>query len=351
MKKAYDIKINDLKDLLLVLRQFSNEPTVQTDIYCLSNYISRYERNFSDERLSLYERLLDDADDVHFYKPFYPLSRQLASLGRNQDELSFETKYSTIKLSDEQVMEDADIFFREQGDFFHSTFSEFQDEAYDHLKFVNTNAETSGEVLTLKSTGDAFVFVPNHSNITKFTILIHESEHVIDFFNNPDFLTAHAVSETASLFMELIACDFIAKKYQLFDDNFQRRNFLHTIIKSQAALLKDKIELLDLVNKKRNLDEQSLLIYLGKHEFTKEDIKFYLEATINQDNAYQIPYMIAVELYVLYHHNKKLALTILQDIILNANQYNIFEILGKYGITLNQNMLYYEDCLYKKITL
>ena len=74
MKKAYDIKINDLKDLLLVLRQFSNEPTVQADIYCLSNYISRYERNFSDERLSLYERLLDDADDVHFYKPFYPLS-------------------------------------------------------------------------------------------------------------------------------------------------------------------------------------------------------------------------------------------------------------------------------------
>lgn len=351
MKKVYDIKLSDLKDLLSVLRQFSNEPTVQTDIYCLSNYISRYERNFSDERLSLYERLLDDADDVHFYKPFYPLSKQLASIGRKQTELSFDTSYSTIKFSDDQIMSDANDFFKEQGDFFHSTFSEFQLEAFEHLKFIDTNTDTSGETLMLKSTGEAFVFVPNHSNISKFAILIHESEHVIDFFNNPDFLSAHVISETASLFMELLACDYIAKKYQLFDDNFQRRTVLHSIIKSQATLLKDKIELLNLVNKKRSFDEHSLFKYLGKHNFTEEDIKFYLEATINQDNAYQIPYMIAVELYVLYHHNKRLALVILQDIILNANQYNIFEILGKYGITLNQNMLYYEDCLYKKITL
>lgn len=351
MKKVYDIKISDLKDLLLALKHFSGEPTVQNDIYCLSNYISRYKRNFSDEKLSLYERLLNDADDVHFYKPFYPLSECLASIGRKQTELSFNASYSTIKFNDEQVMEDANVFFKEQGDFFYSAFSEFQDEATDHLKFVNTKTETSGEVLTLKSTGDAFVFVPNHSNITKFTILIHETEHVIDFFNNPEFLGAHAISETASLFMELIACDYIAKRYQLFDDSFQRRNFLHTIIKSQATLLKDKLELLDLVNKKRNLDEQSLFKYLERFEFTEEDIKFYLEATITQDNAYQIPYMIAVELYVLYHHDKVAALTILQDIIMNANQYNIFDILCKYGINLNQNMLYYEDCLYKKITL
>lgn len=351
MKKVYDIKISDLKDLLLVLRQFANESVVQNDIWCLANYISRFERNFSEEKISLHERLLDDADEVHFYKPFYPLSKQLASIGRAQNELSFETSYTTVEISDEQVMEDAEMFFREQGDFFYSSFLNFQEEAFDHLKFVDTQADTSGEVLTLKSTGDAFVFVPNYSNITKFTILAHEAEHVIDFFNNPNFLNMHAISETASLFMELIACDFIAKKYQLFDDNFQRRNFLHTIIKSQATLLKDKIELLDLVNKKRNLDEHSLIKYLSKHEFTEDDIKFYLEATIKQDSAYQLPYMVAVELYVLYHKNKKLALNVLQDIILNANQYNIFEILGKYGIELNKNMLYYEDCLYKKITL
>lgn len=351
MKKAYDIKIKDLKDLLSVLRQFSNEPTVQRDIWCLSNYISRFERNFSDSKSSLYERLLDDADEVHFYKPFYPLSESFASIGRKQTELSFDTKYSTIKITDEQVMEDADDFFKKQGDFFYSTFSDFKDEAYDHLKFIDTKADTSGEVLTLKSTGDAFVFVPNYSNITKFTILVHESEHVIDFFNNPEFLDNHVISETAAMFMELIACDFIAHRYNLFDDNFQRRNYLHTIIKSQATILRDKIALLDLVNQNRHLTEDSLFAFLDKKDFSLEDVQFFLEATIIQDNSYQLPYLIAVELYVIYHSNKKLALKILEDIIMNANQYNIFEILGKYGIVLNKNMLYYEDCLYKKITL
>lgn len=351
MEKVYDIKINDLKELLSILRKFNHEPMVQVDIIRLSNYIKRFERNFSDECISSYERLLDDADEVNFYKPFYPISYKFASVGRKQDELSFQTKYTPISFSDDEVMSNADEFFREQNDFFYSGFQDFASEAEDHLKFINTNSDTEGETLTLKSTGEAFAFVPNYSNITKFTILIHECEHIIDFFKNPNFLDNNIIKETAAIFMELIASDFIAKKYSLYDENFKRRNFLHTITKSQATLLKDKVMLLDLVNKYRHLSESELFDILQKKDFTKEDVEFYLEATISQDSNYQIPYLIAVELYVIYHKNKRLALNILEDIILNGNNYNIFEILFKYGIVLNTNILLYEDCLYKKITL
>ncbi len=348
MKKAYDIKIKDLKNLLSVLKQYSHEPTVQIDIMRLTHYIKRFEKNFSDQRVSLYDRLLDDADDVVFFKPFYPFSEIFSKTGRPQKELSFDTNYSPFVMSDEQVMEDAHSFFLQQGDFFSEQFQEFESEASDHLKFISDSADTAGETLTLKSTGEAYVFVPNYSNITKFTILIHESEHAIDFFTNPDFLDAHVISETASVFMEIISCDFIAKKYGLYNDSFQRRNFLHTLIKSQATILKDKIELLDVVNKNRNLDKSKLFDLLAKYDFTEEDLEFYLEATITQDNSYQIPYLIAVELYVIYQNNKRLALKILEDIIRNANQYNIFEILGKYGIILNKSILEYENSLYKK---
>lgn len=351
MKKAYDIKTSNLEKLLDVLKLYAQEPVVLTDIYCLSNYIKRLERNFSDQDISLYERLIDDADEIHFYKPFYPFSKKFAAIGRPQDKLSFKTTYTSFPMSDEQVMEDARIFFQAQGDFFSSQFDDFDSEAQDHLKFIDESSATAGETLTIKSTGEAFVFVPNYSNITKFTILIHELEHGMDFFANPDFLDIHIIRETSALFFELLASDFIAKKYQLFDDNFQRRNYLHTLIKSQATILKDKYQLLELVNKRRNSSEKKLFEYLDKNGFNREDIEFFLEANLTQDNSYQLPYLIAVELYVLYHKNKKLALKILEDIILNANQYNILEILSKYGIVLNQNMLRYEDCLYKKITL
>ncbi len=350
MKKAYDIKMSDLNNLLSILRQYPNEPVVQVDIIRLNNYIKRLKRNFFEQEISLYEKLIDDADEVHFYKPFYPLSRQFANLGRTQYELSFDTAYTSFPMSDEQVMEDAHDFFKGQGDFFSSHFAEFENEANDHLKFVSEKSNTAGETLFLNSVGEAYVFVPNYSNITKFTILIHESEHVIDFYSNPQFLDAHVISETAAVFMELIACDYIAKKYKLFNDAFQRKNFLHTLIKSQATLLEDKIEMLDIVNKNKHLEHDELFVLLEESEFSMEDVKFYLEATITQDNSYQIPYLIAIELYTIYKRNKKLALKILEDIIINGSQYNIFELLEKYGITLNRNILDYENKLYKKIT-
>ena len=351
MEKVYDIKIDDLKKLLNILKNYSSDPVVMADIGILSNYIKRLERNFSEKSISLYERLLDDAGDIHFYKPFYPFSEKFSNIGRSQNELVFNTSYSFFPISDEQAMEDAEIFFRDQGDFFYSGFSSFQEEAEDHLKFINPQTDTAGETLTLKSTGEAFVFVPNYSNITKFTILIHELEHAIDFFSNQYFLDSFVIRETSAIFMELIATDFISKKYNLFDDNFQRRNFLHTLIKSQASFLGDKNELLDLVNKHKHLKEDDLLRCLKMYDFSEEDIVFLLEESITQDYSYQLPYLIAVELYVIYHNNRKKALAVLEDIILNGDQYNIFDILNKYGIVLNKNVLYYEDCLYKKITL
>jgi hypothetical protein len=351
MKKVYDIKISDLKNLLNLLNNFETDPMVQIDIFRLNNYINRLKNNFSDSKLSTYERLLSDVEDFCFFKPVYPFSNYFSSIGRTQNKLNFNTKYTPIKLTDMQVMRDAEDFFGEQGDFFYDSFSDFKNEAEDHLKFINPKSNTAGETLTLKSTGDSFVFVPNYSNISKFTVLVHELEHTIDFFNNQSFLENHLINETSSVFMELLACDFIAKRYNLYDDNFQRRNFLHTLIKSQGTILKDKVQMLDLVNQYKHLEEKELFSFLAKKDFIREDIEFYLEATITQDSAYQLPYLIAVELYIIYHQDKNLALTILKDIIINGNNYNIFDVLNKYGIKLNNNILFYEDCLYKKITL
>ena len=156
------------------------------------------------------------------------------------------------------------------------------------------------------------------------------------------------VNETAALFMELLATDYISKKYCLLDDGKKRKNYLHFILKSQAIFLKDKITFLKLIEKNRHLSKEELFKELKKHKYTEEDIAFFLESTMIQDNSYQIPYLIAIELYMIYCKNKEMALMVLEDIIMNGNKDNIISLLDNYGIKLNSHILEYEKHVLKK---
>lgn len=64
---------------------------------------------------------------------------------------------------------------------------------------------------------------------------------------------------------------------------------------------------------------------------------------------YQIPYLIAVELYIIYQKDKDKALNILIKIILHATPYNIFSLLHNNGIILNQHCVKYEKELCFKL--
>ena len=348
MKKAYDIKIDELKNLYNLLLDYSYDSSILLDLLRLENYIKKIERNFLEENESLYEKMLSDVEYLRFFKPFYPFSAKFASIGIRKKDFAFDEEYTDFILTDEEAFEETVNFFSQQGSFFYSQWLEFKDEACDHLKFIDTSCDTAGETLTLKGINQAFVFSPNHSNITKFIVLVHELEHVIDFFNNPSFLEDVVIGETAALFMELLATDYISKKYSLLDDGKRRKNFLHFIVKSQAIFLKNKITFLKLINKNRYLNEEELFQELKKYKYTEEDITFFLEATMIQDNSYQIPYLIAIELYMIYCKNKEMALIILEDIIMNGNKDNIISLLNNYGIKLNSHILEYEKHVLKK---
>lgn len=349
MKKAYNIRINDLEKILNLLKEYDHDLIVDIDILRLDSYIKRLKNSFSEsEELSLTEKLVSDLEYFPFYKPLYVYSKFFSNTGIKSDLLQKEGKLSTIIIPDVDVMEHADSFFREQGDFFYSAFLDFKDDAKDHLKFIKPNKMSDGETLMLKSTGEAFVFSPNYSNITKFTILIHELEHVIDFFNNPDFFDNFVIRETAAVFMELIACDYISKKYNLENDNYTRRMWIHHTLKFQAELLNDKMKMLNTIYSSSKSIDTDIFKFLDDHDFEKSYVEYLLESTISEDFSYQLPYLIAVELYFIYKNDKKVALNILIDIIMNANNENIVYILNKYNIKPNLNINRYEKLLLKK---
>ena len=349
MKKAYDIKIKDLENILTLLKENIQDSTVMMDAIRLEEYIKRIRNGFRNvDSISLFEQIQDDTEYHEFYKPFYPIVERFIFTGKTVDELNSDVKYKSILLSDEQVMADVIEFYGHQGELFYSQVLEFYNEAEDHLKFVKDSLDTDGETLFLKSIGEAFVFSPNYSNITKFTILIHEIQHVIDFYINPDFTEEFVIRETIAMFMEMIAADYIAKKYKLYDEGLKRQQCLHAIVKYQAHNVLYKTDALDVASDNRNKNENELFTILNKEGFDQGDLEFYFEQGITADMAYQIAYLIAIELYITYYNNKELAIKICEDIITNGTSSNILELLDKYGIKIVDNVTRYEEMIYKK---
>lgn len=349
MKKAYDIKIKDLKNILALLEDNMFDNTVVKDAILLKEYISRLKNGFNNnEQVSLIEQIMEDVECYPFYKPFYPIIEKFIFAGKDVDELDSDVKYKSILLGDIQVVHDVAEFYGQQGKLFYSQFLEYRSEIHNHLKFINRALNTDGETLFLKSIGEAFVFVPNYSNITKFTILVHEVQHVIDFYINPNFSENFLIRETIAMFMEMIAADFVAKKYNLYGENFKRQQYLHAIVKYQSHNIMYKRDALEIASEYINDKENDIFEELCKEGFDKEDIEFYFDQGITTDFSYQIAYLIAIELYMIYYKDKELALKICEDIIKNGNDDNILDILGIYGITLNSSVLKYENKIYKK---
>lgn len=349
MKKVYDIKIKDLENILSLLKENMDDGIVMKDVIRLEEYIKRIKNGHkSVECLSLFEKIQDDIAYHDFYKPFYPIIERFIFTGISVDELNADVKYKSLLLTDEQIMQDVIDFYKEQGKLFYSLVLEFYQESEDHLKFIKDNLYTEGETLFLKSIGEAFVFSPNYSNITKFTILIHEVQHVIDFYINPCFSEEYIIRETIAMFMEMIAADFISRKYKMFDERLKRLQYLHAIVKYQSHNVLYKTDALDIASANKELPQNDFFSLLNKEGFEQEDLEFYFEQSITNDMVYQIAYLIAIELYFIYYSDKDLAIKICEDIVINGTSNNIFDLLDKYNIKLNNSVIKYEEMVHKK---
>lgn len=349
MTKAYDIKINDLEDILAILQDNMFDLTVLTDAIRLSEYIKRLKREFkpSGVTISTFEQMQDDLGYYDLYKPLYPITKRFIETGLGLEELKKPSKYKSVIMSDEQVMDEAMEFYSHQGSTFYSLFKEYKEEAKDHLKFIEETPETEGETIFLKSIGEAFVFTPNYSNITKFTILIHEIQHVIDFYLNPMFSEELIIRESIAMFMEMISTDFIAKKYKLTRERNKRFKFLHSVVKSQSYNAIHKMDILNIA-KNSTVNEEELFKLLDSKGYDSDCLEYYFEQGITMDFSYQLAYLIAIELYISYYKDKEHTLVICEDIIKNGNSKNIYELLNKYGIKINSNIESYEQMIYKK---
>lgn len=350
MERNFNIDKSYLNEILNNLREYSFDKDALLDSFRLELIINRYNSKFSnDDGDNLRSLISDDLESYQFYKPLYPIIESFVINGYSLEDLDYKANYTGIALSNCEAFSLVKDFFGEQGEFFYSGFSEFDEEADDHLEFINSDANTDGEMLFLKSTGDAFLFIPDNKNLTKALILVHEIEHAIDSFKNMNFYENTLIRETSAIFMEMIAGDYFAKRYGLFPDNDKRKLSLHFIIKEQANIVIDKIDMLDIIANNSELNDEELFSILESEGYSRRCVEFLMENSIMQDFYYLIPQLIAIELYFIYSQDRRLALRILEDIIMNGTDKNILELISNYGIVLNKNVQRYEDKLLNKV--
>lgn len=351
MERNFNVDKENLLSLLDILKMYQNDKDVLEDRYKLERIISRFENHFyeADTEDTLETAILGDLVKYRFFKPFYPLAEEFLNTDFDIGDNSYEPQYTILNISDDEAFSTIEDFYHEQGEFFSSGFDEFEEEAEDHLKFIDASDNTDGEMVFLKSIGDAFVFCPNYSNITKMTILSHEVEHVIDCFKNPNFYENLLIRETVSMFMEMIAGDYCANRYNLDNDHIQRKLVIHSILKNHFRIFIDKIDMLEIIDKNSSLSREEIAEILSNNGFDLDCIIFLMEKNITEDFFYILAYLIALEVYFIYYDDKDKALNILKDIILNGNDYNILDIISKYGIILNRSVNTYEQKVLGKI--
>lgn len=349
MAKDYTISLSYLEQLLDMFSAYKSDYTIAADYEKLNSYINRLKNNYVSQgsSSSLLERLQIDYENLTFYTPYYPLVTALISTKYPSYNFYPSKRYNNIIISNEQVIEIMKDFFKAQGEFFYNQFLEYLSEAKDHLEYINPNDNVDGEMLFLKSIAEAFVTVVNYPNICKLSISSHEFTHVIDAFNNPNFHEQLAIREISSMFMEIIASDYLVQKLNLGNDNFKRRSYLHAIVKEQAENIKRKTELLQLYGKHQDESKKRLFASLRNNGFSKKAITEYEKYCLIEDYYYIIAHLTAIELYFIYLEDPNKALAILEDIIMNGTDHNILSILANHNIILTKHLDEYEDNLIK----
>ncbi len=350
MAKNYKIRVEYLKQLRDMFENYLDDPMVERDYIRIDMLIERLENDFKQEPNE--DGIISQLgyDFVHWqeFRRYYPKLIKFYSDGLYFSE-AVSPGFKDVKISNEDTVMLAREFFAKQGDFFVNHFDEFlEDDSEESIEFFAPSNNFVEETTFMHTTGDRFLLAADHPNIVKLTAFVHEGEHIIDNVANPDFFENTAIRETTAMFMELIATDYFNNLFGLSEQNLLRQYELLSIVKSDTidAIVRNKM--LKIYRKNRYYTPEHIYKKLTK-KFNKGYVDWMADYSIYNLYNYQIPYLIAIELYKLYQVDRDKALNVLIDIILNGTPENIFALLAKYGISVNKHSHQYEDELCLKL--
>lgn len=294
-KNMYDI---DIENLNLWINELTI-PDVSNTLKLLDNY--KIDKENIKENRFLWEEISLFIESAKEFPNLIPVSK-------------------TNSLSKKDILDLTHDFYKSALDsmLFHN-FLKFFRKRYTHIKFVRgTGIENNlGEAMCIPSLRESFISITRYYEIEDVLSTIHEYSHALSTSLNYMHLLNTTYCEIDSLFMELIAADYLEN---IFKDGeaILAKTYGYEAQYSIADTLKRKIDIIkaeehffpDGFKSNKELKECA-----KRYCYLENDEVDNLIQNIDYSFNYPISYLFAIELYKLYQEDKDKAIYYLKKII------------------------------------
>ena len=298
-----------------------------------------------DVSCSFREQMIDDANSMELYFDFLDdieIFVDNASIIK-KSHYCYVDSYKDIPVS---------TLFSFLKEFFHDFDSEFG-KAFDRVYAEKRNNlrfnEERSIQLHIPTLQYSYISIEKTNTLHDFINAVHEYSHAIaDLICYRDPYSTYPFAELVSMFMELVAADYMMDCYMNMDRD------LNSI---RINSCKDILIYADNINIEKTyfyaydeIDDRRKVINGMKNICGKSTqyVSRILEKTAMEKLSYTIPYMTAVELYYLYLKDKKETIHILKHLMIVEREKNYNDELKKNGIYLNTHSADWADTLIKR---
>lgn len=233
-------------------------------------------------------------------------------------------------------------FFQQFDSEFGKTFYYVYRERFHNIKFSNNRPIS----YHLPSIPYSYLNLSREHTIEDFLNAVHEYTHaIVDHLCYHDSSIDYPFGELVSVFMELVAADYLMEEYSKLDKDV---NTLRLSSCKNLVIYAENISIEhDYFSAPREIDDwkkavQSIQDISGK---SKRYIRNLLQTTALEKLSYTVPYITAIELYYLYLQDKKTCIKVLKYLIYLEANGNYNEKLKECGILLNTHSTDWVDTL------
>lgn len=358
----YGWTIDTLIDKLKIINELINKETdkeklklLKQDSEILFDFIDECENPIQEEKLSLlleYKEIKNYLKSINYLWQTYQMFYKTIPSGIKVPNLK------KCNLSADDLLMITHDFFKSQNEFFFQHFLKNFRIRNDHIVFNNNRSSIKGQTILLAGIQESYIEIQRDYTLEDILTVIHEYAHATSIIINPynTDTNKYLYNEIETLFMELIAADYVEK---MFKNNFS------TIYSSENlnAYLYDAADIFAIINiingepknrKGYSTNKELKLIAHEKYDYTSKEINNILNNFDFQSPVYLTSYLFAIELYETYQKDKDKALYYLKQIILlkDLKEKEYFYKIQKMGIMPNEHLKsYYNEVQEKALKL
>lgn len=337
-------KKNLIEKLILLEKDSDRILLLQRDYYHLQNLIDDEFNTYTYDKMSLLENfdyIKENLQTIEF------LWEDIKKFNNTINEPIIIPELKRSSLSKNDLLTITHDFYKSLNKYFYGNFMKNFYRRNDHIYFNSYNNDgISGETIGLPSLKEAFIKICRDYTNEDILTVIHEYSHATSLSINPNHLNdikKTLYTEIDTIFMELIAADYISK---LFKDNSNAIIFKASKLNEYADNADELSIMIDIINGEKYTENgytsNKMLKNIASKHFNV--IPEVINDVIGEPNLtntiYLTSYMFALELYKQYLQDKEKSLYNLKKIILleDMDELEYYSNIKRLGINPNLSL-------------